>query len=89
MVWIKAFQHFDPFDPAHLHLPGYGLVVERALPLLKNRSRAELEYALSTLATMHGTYDMSFLTNTIREMEGPDGHFNFPHPWPGQIPPAD
>ena len=19
----------------------------------------------------------------------PDGHFNFPHPWPGQIPPAD
>lgn len=68
MVSTKAFQHFDPFDPDHLHLPGYGLVVERALPLLKDRSRAELEYGLRTLATIEGAYREDLMYQTIEQM---------------------
>ena len=70
MVWAKAFERFDPFDPTQLHLPGYGLVVERALPLLKNRTRAELEYGLRTLVTIEGDYREQLLYQTIEQMGG-------------------
>lgn len=70
MVWAKAFERFDPFDPTQLHLPGYGLVVERVLPLLKNRSRAELEYGLRTLVTIEGDYREQLLYQTIEQMGG-------------------
>ena len=68
MVWAKAFERFDPFDPTQLHLPGYGLVVERALPLLKNRSRAELEYGLRTLVTIEGDYREQLLGSSAESV---------------------
>ncbi len=34
--------------------------------------------------------DMAGIRNILAKLPtSPDGHFNFPHPWPGQIPPAD
>ena len=44
-----------------------------------------------TSSTDRHQYDMDLTTGAYNRIEGtaaPVGHFKFPHPWPGQIPPG-